>query len=91
MSNNYPKGNTTQLIKETLGVSFTVFEVEALLAKLENQSRSQAPFFEGRLLDKIELLKTALGKNVNLVNPKNTREMNSILDRMEYNVKGETN
>lgn len=66
MSNNYPKGRTTQLIKDTLGVSFTVFEVEALLSKLENQSRSQAPYFDGRLLDKIELLKTALGKNVNV-------------------------
>jgi hypothetical protein len=66
MSNNYPKGRTTQLIKDTLGVSFTVFEVEALLAKLENQSHSQAPYFDGRLLDKIERLKTALGKNVNV-------------------------
>jgi len=72
-TNNYPKGKTTQLIKDTLGVSYTVFEVEALLAEFENRSRSQAPFFDGRLLDKIELLKTALGKNVNLVNPKNTR------------------
>jgi len=66
MSNNYPKGRTTQLIKDTLGVSFTVFEVEALLAKLENQSRSQAPYFDGRLLYNIERLKTALGKNVNV-------------------------
>ena len=66
MSNNYPKARTTQLIKNTLGVSLTVFEVEALLAKFENQSRSQAPFFDGRLLDKIERLKTALGKNVNV-------------------------
>tara|TARA_R100000951_G_scaffold7_1_gene8 strand:- start:569 stop:784 length:216 start_codon:yes stop_codon:yes gene_type:complete len=66
MSNNYPKGRTTQLIKDTLGVSFTVFEVEALLAKLENHSRSQAPYFDGMLLYKIERLKTALGKNVNV-------------------------
>ena len=66
MSNNYPKRKTTQLIKDTLGVSLTVLEVEALLAKFENKSRSQAPYFDGRLLDKIELLKTALGKNVNV-------------------------
>ena len=66
MSNNYPKGRTTDLIKDTLGVSFTVFEVEALLAKMENRSRSQAPYFDGRLLTKIERLKTALGKKVNV-------------------------
>lgn len=65
-TNNYPKTRTTQLIKDTLGVSFTVLEVEALLAKFENESRNQAPYFDGRLLDKIELLKTALGKNVNV-------------------------
>jgi len=65
-TNNYPKRKTTQLIKDTLGVSFTVLEVEALLAKFENESRSQAPYFDGRLLDKIELLKTSLGKNVNV-------------------------
>ena len=65
-TNNYPKRKTTQLIKDTLGVSFTVLEVEALLAKFENESRNQAPYFDGRLLDKIELLKTSLGKNVNV-------------------------
>jgi len=62
---NYPNGRTTQLIKDTLGVSYTVAEVEAFLAKFENQSREQAPYFDGRLLDKIDLLKTALGKNAN--------------------------
>ena len=62
---NYPNGRTTQLIKDTLGVSYTVAEVEAFLAKFENQSREQAPYFDRRLLDKIDLLKTALGKNAN--------------------------
>lgn len=65
-TNNYPKRKTTQLIKDTLGVAMTVLEVEALLAKFENESRNQAPYFDGRLLDKIELLKTSLGKNVNV-------------------------
>ena len=60
------KERTTQLIKDTLGVSLTVAEVESLLVKFENESRSQAPYFDGRLLDKIDRLKTALGKNVNL-------------------------
>ena len=60
------KERTPERIKPTLGVSLTVSEVEELLAKLENQSHAQAPYFDGRLLDKIERLKTALGKNVNL-------------------------
>lgn len=63
------KERTTQLIQETLGVSLTILEVEALLAKFEKKSRSQAPYFDGRLLDKIELLKNALGRNVNVEGP----------------------
>ena len=57
---------TTQLIKDTLGMSLTVSEVETALETFENQALSQAPYFDGRLLDKIELLKTALGNNGNV-------------------------
>ena len=57
-----PKSQTTHLIKETLGASFTIYEVEAMLLQSEQESHSQAPYFDGRLLDKIELLKKALGK-----------------------------
>ena len=57
-----PKSQTTHLIRETLGATFTIYEVEAMLCIVEQESHSQAPYFDGRLLDKIELLKKALGK-----------------------------
>ena len=54
------ENKTTEKIKETLGVSYTVAEVKAFLAEFEAKSQAQAPYFDGRLMDKIELLKSAL-------------------------------
>ena len=54
------ENQTTQKIKDTLGVNFTVAEVRQLLAKYEAQSAKQAPYFDGRLLDRIERLKSCL-------------------------------
>ena len=54
---------TTQKIKDTLGASYTIEEVEKILKKLEEKSLAQAPYFDGKILDKIQLLKKALIQN----------------------------
>jgi ribosomal protein S25 len=56
------KDQTTKLIKDTLGASHSVKEVKAWLKDIEKASKAQAPYFDGRLLDQIKKLKTALGK-----------------------------
>jgi len=56
------KKQTTERIKNTLGVNYTVEEVEKMLEEKLIKSKSQAPFFDGRLLDQILRLETALGK-----------------------------
>jgi|TARA_R110000787_G_scaffold202740_1_gene313346 DNA-directed RNA polymerase specialized sigma54-like protein len=53
---------TTELIKNTLGASHSVKEVKAWLKDIQKASKAQAPYFDGRLLDQIKKLKTALGK-----------------------------
>ena len=57
------KNRTTQKIKDTLGASYTIAEVEKFLKKAEEKSLAQAPYFDGRILDKIQLLKKALNQN----------------------------
>ncbi len=76
------KKQTTQRIKEVLGASLTIEEVENKLAILEAKSREQAPYFDGRLLDKISLVKTALDDRIDILNPSVSR-MNLIFDRIE--------
>lgn len=61
--NDKMKNRTTQKIKDTLGVSYTIAEVERFLKKAEKKSLAQAPYFDGRILDKIQLLKKALNQN----------------------------
>jgi hypothetical protein len=56
------ENQTTELIKNTLGATHSVKEVKAWLRDLEKASKAQAPCFDGRLLDQIKKLKTALGK-----------------------------
>jgi len=56
------KTETTEQIKNTLGASYSVEEVETMLAAMVAESEAQAPCFDGRLLDRIQRLKTALGE-----------------------------
>jgi len=56
------KNETTERIKNTLGANYTVKEVEEMLAAKLIKSKAQAPYFDGRLLDQILRLETALGK-----------------------------
>jgi hypothetical protein len=76
------KKQTTQRIKEVLGASLTIEEVENKLAILEAKSREQAPYFDGRLLDKISLLRTALDDRMDILNP-SVSQMNRVFDRIE--------
>lgn len=76
------KQQTTKRIKEVLGASLTIEEVEIKLAILEAKSREQAPYFDGRLLDKISLVKTALDDRIDVLNP-SVSQMNLIFDRIE--------
>ena len=59
---NTMKTQTTEQIKNTLGANYTVEEVETMLATMQRESDAQAPCFDGRLLDRIQRLKTALGE-----------------------------
>ena len=54
------KNQTTQQIKDTLGVSLTVAEVEQKIADLEAEIGRQAPYFNGRDLDRLSLLRKAV-------------------------------
>lgn len=56
------KTQTTEQIKNTLGASYSIEEVETMLAAMVAESEAQAPCFDGRLLDRIQRLKTALGE-----------------------------
>ena len=54
------ENQTTELIKDTLGASYTVSEVKLMLAEFTAKSVKQAPYFDGRLLDRIEKLQKSL-------------------------------
>ena len=54
------KNKTTEKIKNTLGASYTVLEVEAFMYELHKKIEKQAPYFNGRDLDKLELLRESL-------------------------------
>ena len=56
------KKETTDTIKNTLGASYSVYEVETMLARLLAESKAQAPYSDGRLIDRITRLQTALGE-----------------------------
>jgi hypothetical protein len=53
---------TTEKIKETLGVNFTIREVRKLIAETEGELSMQAPYLSARLLHRLERLKLALGE-----------------------------
>ena len=55
------ENQTTEQIKNTLGASYTVSEVKGFLAEMRVTSAKQAPYFDGRLLDRIARLELALG------------------------------
>ena len=55
------KSRTTQLIKNTLGASHTVAEVEGYLLDAQTELRAQAPYFNSRTLDKETRCLKALG------------------------------
>lgn len=60
------KNQTTERIKNTLGANYTVLEVEKMLAEKLIKSKLQAPHFDGRLLDQILRLETALSNKPSL-------------------------
>jgi hypothetical protein len=51
---------TTQQIKDYLGASYTVGEVQGFIEALQRKIDSQAPYFNGRDLDRLEYYKKAL-------------------------------
>ena len=60
MNTKMNKNKTTQQIKDYLGVSLTIAEVEKEISALQEKIDSQAPYFNGRDLDKIEYLKKSI-------------------------------
>lgn len=54
------ENQTTQAIKNTLGATYSVKEVKAFLEAAELESAAQAPYFDARLLRRIERLRKAL-------------------------------
>jgi hypothetical protein len=54
------ENQTTEQIKNTLGASYTISEVKASLEDARITSAKQAPYFDGRLLDRIARLELAL-------------------------------
>ena len=56
-----PPDQTTQQIKETLGATYTTAEVTAFLGEVDAKLGKQAPYFDGRLLDRKARLEKALG------------------------------
>lgn len=56
-----PPDQTTQQIKETLGATYTTAEVTAFLGEVDDKLGQQAPYFDGRLLDRKARLEKALG------------------------------
>lgn len=53
---------TTELIKDTLGVSLTISETRNLLIETESALKRQAPYLDARLLFRRDKLKAALGQ-----------------------------
>lgn len=51
---------TTQQIKDYFGASYTVAEVQGFIEELQIKIDKQAPYFNGRDLDKLEYYKKAL-------------------------------
>ena len=54
------KSITTQVIKDSLGASYTISEVEDVLFQSKAKSAAQAPYFDGRLLDRIAKIENIL-------------------------------
>ena len=54
------KGFTHQAIKNSLGASYTIEEVETMLHDMQVTSQAQAPYFDGRLLDRIKKFEKVL-------------------------------
>tara|TARA_R100001244_G_C5152074_1_gene129810 strand:+ start:328 stop:501 length:174 start_codon:yes stop_codon:yes gene_type:complete len=52
---------TTQMIKDTLGATYTNEEVATFLKEVTDRLDKQAPYFDSRLLDKKAMLEKALG------------------------------
>lgn len=60
------KNKTTEKIKNTLGASYTIAQVERFVYELQKKIENQAPYFNGRDLDKLELLRESLKSEINL-------------------------
>lgn len=54
------KSKTHPLIKQRLGATYTISELEEKLKTMKRLSATQAPYFEGRLLDRIERIENTL-------------------------------
>jgi len=54
------KSKTTDKIRNTLGASYTIGEVERFIYELDKKIQNQAPYFNNRDLDKLELLRESL-------------------------------
>ena len=54
------ENQTTEQIKNTLGGSYTISEVKSYLEDARVASAKQAPYFDARLLNRIERLELAL-------------------------------
>lgn len=60
------KNKTTEKIKNTLGESYTVLEVEAFIYELHKKIEKQFPHFDSRDLHKLEILRESLKNEINL-------------------------
>jgi hypothetical protein len=54
------KDKTTQQIRDYLGVSYTIAEVEQFIDDLRAKLDRQAPYFNGRDLDKLKYLEKSI-------------------------------
>jgi len=54
------ENQTTQAIKNAFGANYTISEVRTALAEAKAKSTKQAPYFDGRLLDRIAKMEKAL-------------------------------
>ena len=60
------KSKTTEKIKNTLGASYTIGEVERFIYELHKKIEKQAPYFNDRDLHKLEILRESLKNEINL-------------------------